>query len=74
MNYKNRKPFPHTPKNVKLYDEYQALIDNDIEKFIQMLDSAQIDINSLSERQRHIIKKYRSGKSKNSVKDTIKAI
>lgn len=74
MNYKNRKPFPHMPKNVKLYDEYQELIDSDIEKFIQMLDSAQIDINSLSERQRHIIKKYRSGKSKSSVKDTMKAL
>ncbi len=73
MNLTNNKS-KHHPINAKLAKEYQSLIENDLGKFLEMIDNAQVDVDSLTPQQHKIVNKYRSKLMRKSTISTTKAL
>lgn len=72
MKWNNNDNF--VSPNIELTNEYNNLINNNINEFIKQLDSGKINVNCLSPQQQKIIQKYRSKLSKKDSKEAIKTL
>ena len=69
MKWNNKKEFKSP--NIKLTNEYQNMINNDIDKFLDLLQKGQIQQNCLSPQQNSIINKYRSKINRKNGKEAL---
>ncbi|MBU3830723.1 MAG: ABC transporter ATP-binding protein/permease [Candidatus Ureaplasma intestinipullorum] len=60
--------------NIELTNQYNEMINNNIDEFIKNLDSGKIQINCLNNEQQKIISKYRSKLSKKNSKEAIRTL